>query len=127
MAHYAFLDENNVVTEVITGRNENEIVDGISDWEEYYGAKRGQKCLRTSYNTKWNQHEFGGTPFRGNYAAVGMVYNEEHDIFVIPVIFDSWTLDVAEARYKAPVPEPDEYWNYRWDEDTLNWVEIQGE
>ena len=47
MAHYAFLDENNIVAEVIVGRNETEVVDGISDWETYYGNRRGQVCKRT--------------------------------------------------------------------------------
>jgi hypothetical protein len=72
MAHYAFLDENNVVTEVITGRNENEIVDGISDWETYYGEFRGQRCVRTSYNNK----------IRVRYAGIGMSYNEDLDAFI---------------------------------------------
>jgi hypothetical protein len=72
MAHYAFLDENNVVTEVITGRNEDEIVDGISDWETYYGEFRGQRCVRTSYNNK----------IRVRYAGIGMSYNEDLDAFI---------------------------------------------
>jgi hypothetical protein len=62
MAHYAFLDENNIVTEVITGRDEWEEVDGITDWEKAYGDYRNQKCVRTSYNSK----------IRGTYAAVGI-------------------------------------------------------
>ena len=74
MAHYAFLDENNIVTEVITGRNEDEIVDGISDWEKYYGEFRGQKCVRTSYNSN----------IRGKYAAIGDIYDEEQDLFTTP-------------------------------------------
>jgi hypothetical protein len=51
MAHYAFLDENNLVTEVIVGRDEDDLADGVTSWEEYYGAFRGQRCLQTSYNT----------------------------------------------------------------------------
>jgi hypothetical protein len=61
MAHYAFLDENNIVTEVITGRNEDEVVDGISDWEAAYEEVRGQTCKRTSYNGN----------IRGVYAGIG--------------------------------------------------------
>lgn len=72
MAHYAFLDKNNIVTEVITGRNEDEIVDGIKDWEQYYGSLRGQKCVRTSYNGK----------IRGKYAGIGDYYDAEKDIFI---------------------------------------------
>lgn len=74
MAHYAFLDENNVVTEVIVGRHEWEVVEGISDWEAYYGALRGQRCLRTSYNGN----------IRGRYAGIGYTYDEALDQFIAP-------------------------------------------
>jgi hypothetical protein len=74
MAHYAFLDENNVVTEVIVGRHEWEVVDGISDWEEWYGNFRGQRCLRTSYNGN----------IRGRYAGIGYTYDETLDEFIAP-------------------------------------------
>jgi hypothetical protein len=80
MAHYAFLDENNIVTEVITGRHEYEIVDGISDWEKHYGDFRGQTCKRTSYNNN----------YRGVYAGIGFYYDKEKDIFVAPKPFESW-------------------------------------
>ena len=74
MAHYAFLDENNVVTEVIVGKDEGE--DGI-DWEQHYGEFRGQKCRRTSYNTQGGVHRLGGTPYRVNYAGIGYVFRED--------------------------------------------------
>jgi hypothetical protein len=74
MAHYAFLDEDNIVTEVITGRNEEEIVDDISDWETYYGEFRGQKCVRTSYNNN----------IRVRYAGIGYSYREDLDAFILP-------------------------------------------
>jgi hypothetical protein len=74
MAHYAFLDENNVVTEVIVGRNEDEIVDGISDWEKFYGEIRQQKCIRTSYNAK----------IRVKFARIGDTYDADKDIFIAP-------------------------------------------
>lgn len=74
MAHYAFLDENNVVTAVIVGRHEWEIVDGISDWEAHYGEIRGQRCLRTSYNGN----------IRGRYAGIGYRYDEALDEFIAP-------------------------------------------
>jgi hypothetical protein len=60
-----FLDENNIVTEVIVGKNEGE--EGV-DWEQHYGAFRGQTCKRTSYNTQGGVHSNGGTPYRKNYA-----------------------------------------------------------
>jgi hypothetical protein len=81
MAHYAFLDENNFVTEVIVGRDEGEL--GI-DWEKYYGDFRGQVCKRTSYNTHANTHKSGGTPYRGNYAGIGYYYDANLDAFIPP-------------------------------------------
>jgi hypothetical protein len=76
MAHYAFLDENNIVTEVITGRNEDEVVDGITDWEQAYGEIRGQVCKRTSYSGS----------IRFNYAGVGYTYDPIDDAFIAPML-----------------------------------------
>jgi hypothetical protein len=116
MAHYAFLDENNIVTEVITGRDEWEVVDGISDWEAYYGEFRGQVCKRTSYNGN----------IRKNYAGNGYVYDELLDAFIPPKPFDSWVLNEDTCQWEAPTPQPSEgIWD--WDESMLNWVEVQGE
>lgn len=78
MAHYAFIDEQNVVVEVIVGRDEG---DGGVDWEQVYGEARGLRCLRTSYNTHDGVHVGGGVPFRGTYAGIGMVYDEAADVF----------------------------------------------
>jgi hypothetical protein len=75
MAHYAFLDANNVVTEVITGRNEDEVVDGIADWEQAYSEIRGQVCKRTSYNGN----------IRYNYAGIGYTYDPIDDAFIAPM------------------------------------------
>jgi hypothetical protein len=75
MAHYAFLNENNIVTEVIVGRNEDEVVDGITDWEQAYGDIRGQVCKRTSYNGK----------IRYNYAGIGYTYDPIDDAFIAPM------------------------------------------
>jgi len=74
MAHYAFLDENNIVTEVIVGRHEYEVVDGISDWEAHYAEFRGQVCKRTSYNGN----------YRKNYAGIGFTYDAARDAFIAP-------------------------------------------
>ena len=74
MAHYAFLDENNTVTEVIVGRHEYEVVDGISDWEAHYAEFRGQVCKRTSYNGN----------YRKNYAGIGFTYDSGRDAFIAP-------------------------------------------
>lgn len=84
MAHYAFLDDNNVVTEVITGRDEDDLPEGIASWEDYYGAFRRQTCVRTSYNTRNGVHELGGTPLRGTFAQPGYTYDPDLDEFVAP-------------------------------------------
>lgn len=89
MAHYAFLDENNIVTEVIVGKDET---DTQHNWEEYYGNIRNQTCKRTSYNTLGNEHLLGGTAFRGNYAGIGYTYDEVNDVFIPPQPSeDGWT------------------------------------
>lgn len=109
MAHYAFLDENNIVTEVITGRHEYEIVDGIGDWETHYGEFRKQRCVRTSYNGN----------IRGVFAGIGYSYNEEEDIFVAPQPFPSWTRNGS--GWLPPTPMPTDGKLYRWVEEDLNW------
>ena len=124
MAHYALLDENNIVVSVITGRNEDEIVDGISyDWEEYYSEATGYKALRTSYNTFGGQHLSGGTPFRKNYATVGGYYDPVRDAFCRQQDFPSWTLNEDTCWWEPPIPNPNPGW-MKWDEATLSWVEI---
>ena len=82
MAHYAFIDENNIVTEVITGKEENELLDGLSP-EEWYGNFRGQTCIRTSYNGK----------IRFNYAGIGYTYDETLDAFIPPQCHEEAVLD----------------------------------
>ena len=114
MAHYAYLDENNIVTMVIVGRDEWEVVDGISDWEAYYGQRRNQVCKRTSYNGN----------IRKNYAGVGFTYDEDRDAFIAPKPHDSRVLDEETCRWEAPVPYPDDGVMYRWDEETTDWVAV---
>jgi hypothetical protein len=121
MAHYALLDENNVVVNVLVGRNEDEVVDEIIDWEEYYGNFHNMKCKRTSYNTHLGQHRFDGTPFRKNYAQVGGTYDEERDAFIPIKYFESWIFDEDTCAWKAPIPQPDNDHYYRWNEETLSW------
>lgn len=121
MAHYAFLDKNNKVVEVIVGKDENE---GIYDWEVYYGSKRGMICKRTSYNTRGGEHVSGGTPFRKNYAGIGYTYDEARDAFIPPKPFDSWLLNEDTCLWEAPVLMPEDGM-YKWDEETTNWVLIE--
>ncbi len=124
MAHYAFLDENNIVTEVIPGRDEWEVVDGITDWEAAYGATRNQVCKRTSYNTVGGVHANGGTPYRKNYAGIGYTYDESRDAFIPPKPYDSWVLDEEICQWEAPTPYPTDGVMYQWNEETTNWKAI---
>ena len=109
MAHYAFLNTDNIVTEVIVGRDEWEVVDGITDWEQYYGGFRGQRCIRTSYNHN----------IRKQYAGIGYSYDEVSDVFISPQPYPSWALD-ENHDWQPPVAMPTEG-NWVWDESTLSW------
>lgn len=120
MAHYAFLDENNVVTEVIPGKDEDE---GVYDWEKWYGEYRGQKCKRTSYNTIGGVHLNGGTPFRKNYAGIGYTYDSQRDAFIPPKPYASWTLNEQTCCWDSPIPLPNDGKSYTWDENSVSWVE----
>lgn len=109
MAHYAFLDANNIVTEVITGIDETELVDGLTP-EVWYGEFRGQKCVRTSYNHN----------IRFRYAGIGYTYNENLDAFIAPKPFPSWALNLVTTEWESPVPQPEGM--YYWNEATQNWM-----
>ena len=113
MAHYAFLDENNIVTEVIVGIDETEIIEGL-DAETWYGNFRGQTCKRTSYNGN----------IRANYAGIGYTYDSVADVFIAPQPYPSWSLD-KNYKWQAPKPRPEGLFWY-WDEPTLSWVEVDG-
>mgnify|MGYP000626774201 CR=1 FL=1 len=122
MAHYAYLDENNIVTQVIVGKDEHDIVldenGNQIDWEIYYGAKK------TSYNTLGGVHLLGGTPYRKNYAGIGFTYDAIRDAFIPPRPFPSWNLNEETCLWEAPIEIPNniegQLWN--WDEETLNWI-----
>jgi hypothetical protein len=94
VAHYAFIDDANIVTEVIVGNDET-----TGDWETHYAAVRGQRCLRTSYNTRGGQHTSGGVPFRLNYAGVSYQWREDLQGFIPPCPGEGWTLDNATGTW----------------------------
>ncbi len=119
MAHYAFLDQNNIVTEVIVGKNENE--EGIN-WEQHYGNFRGQVCKRTSYNTQGGVHLLGGTAFRKNYAGIGFQYDQTRDAFIAPKPFQSWVLNETTCQWEAPVARPQDGNIYIWNEEAQSWT-----
>jgi len=131
MAHYAFINNKNIVTEVIVGKDENDLDDlpeEFSSWESYYLSLRPQStaCKRTSYNTRGNQHLNSGTPFRANYAGRGYIYDESNDVFYPPKPFESWILN-SNWVWEAPIPYPTDGNNYIWNENlyvgdnTLGW------
>ena len=112
MAHYAFLDMANVVTEVIVGKNEG---DTNINWELQYQDIRKQVCNRTSYNTKGGVHLKDGTPFRKNYAGIGYTYDFGRDAFIPPKPYPSWLLEESSCLWKAPVDYPDDGESYEFD------------
>lgn len=122
MAHYAFLDGENIVTEVIVGKDEGE---GGIDWEAHYGEFRGQTCKRTSYNTSGGVHSTGGTPYRKNYAGIGYSFDAARDAFIAPKPFASWLLDEDSCLWQAPVAHPGDGAMYSWDEEAGEWVAVE--
>ena len=120
MAHYALLNSANVVTQVITGKDET---DTSHDWEEYYGDFHNCTVKRTSYNTLNNSHRNGGTAFRGNYAGIGYTYDATLDVFIPPQTYPSWTMNTASATWVAPSACPN-LSTHTWDEDNQTWTEI---
>jgi hypothetical protein len=115
MAHYAYIDkETNLVIAVIVGKDETELIDGL-DTETYYAQGTPYIVKRTSYNGK----------IRKNYAGNFFTYDAQRDAFIAPKPFNSWVLNEDTCRWQAPTPRPLNDKNYVWDEDTLNWIEIE--
>jgi hypothetical protein len=110
MAHYAFLDKNNVVTEVITGIDETQLIEGL-DPETWYGNFRNQVCKRTSYNGN----------IRKNFAGIGFIYDGDKDAFVGPKPYPSWQLNEDTCRWEAPIDYPGDGFTYSWNESELDW------
>ena len=125
MAHFAQLDENNVVTQVIVVDNQDTSTpDGVE--KEYIGAAF---CERLFGGT-WKQTSYNGN-IRKNYAGIGYTYNADIDAFVPPKPFNSWILNTDLAQWEAPVAMPADAGTgeppkmYSWDETTVNWIEVQ--
>jgi len=98
------------VTEVITGIDETELIEGLHP-EIWYGNFRGQVCKRTSYNGN----------IRKNFAGLQFFYDEARDAFIPPKPFESWILNEDTCRWEAPVPYPNDDQLYAWNEDTTSW------
>ena len=127
MAHFAKLDENNIVVFVTVGRQED---DGK---EAELFARTGEVYKQTSYNTRGGVHYDSKTgepskdqskALRFNYAGVGFTYDEERDAFIPPKPFESWLLDEESCLWVAPVAKPSDGGEYDWDEETGSWVEV---
>jgi hypothetical protein len=127
MAHYAMIDENNVVTQVFVGKNEDE---GGVNWENYYAQGTGQICKRTSYNTRGGVHYDAETnessdtqekAFRKNYAGIGYSYDADRDAFIPPKPFESWNLNEDSCLWESPIPYPEDGNSYSWDEENQAW------
>ena len=122
MAYYSFINDNNIVTLVIGGKDETDRCTS-QDWEQHYQNSMGQTCKKTSYNTMGGEHTLGGTPFRKNFAGIGMIYDASIDAFYHPQPFPSWVLDEATCYWSPPSSRPTDGKYYVWDENTTGWIE----
>ena len=113
MAHYAFLNSNNTVTEIIVGIDETELIEGLHP-EIWYGNFRNQTCKRTSYNGN----------YRKNYAGIGYTYDPERDAFIAPKPFSKWVLNEETCRWEAPTPYPTDDKRYVWNDNRGEWEEL---
>ena len=115
MSHFAQIDENNIVTQVIV--IEQDVVDS-----GLFGDPAS--WIQTSYNTSGGVHLLGGTPLRKNYAGIGYTYDNTRDAFIPPKPYSSWVLNEDTCLWEAPTPMPNDGKMYGWDEATTSWVEI---
>ena len=121
MAHYAFLDENNIVVEVIVGVDEGSQGRTIGQIEESYESFKGLKCKKTSYNTFGGEHRLGGISYRKNYAGLGFTFDESRNAFIPPKPYNSWILNEDTCLWKAPIEYPRDGNYYNWNEETQQW------
>ena len=113
MAHFAKV-ENNIVTQVIVAEPEffNTFVDtSPGEW------------IQTSYNTRAGEHP-EGRPLRKNYAGIGFTYDKQRDAFIPPKPYESWILNEETCLWESPIPYPQDGKRYKWNEETLSWIEV---
>ena len=137
MGHYAFINQENEVVEVIVGKDEDDLEtlpEEFSSWEEFYETQRdGLTCKRTSYNTTGNTHRLDGTAFRGNYASIDGLYDPENDVFYTKQPYLNCTIsEETNWIWTPPVESPSDanlefdtslpVKNYIWSEEVNNWV-----
>ena len=136
MAHFAKLGSNSKVIQVLTLNNGDMLnADGVEDetvgqqYLERHNNWPAQMWIQTSYNTSAGTHKDGGTPLRGNYAGIGHIWDEDNNIFYPKKPYESWILNVAEARWQSPIgdapaltaEEKEASSLYQWNEDTKAW------
>ena len=142
MAHFAKLGANGKVIQVLTLDNKDMLnADGVEDetvgqqYLELHNNWPAQMWIQTSYNTSGNQHKLGGTPFRGNYAGIGYIWDEDDQIFWPKKPFASWVKLISEARWQSPIGDAPALtqeqqdqntagthsWGYKWNESTTAW------
>lgn len=118
MAHFAKLDENNIVTQVIVVAN-SDTADASGVEKEYIGAAFCEKL----FGGTWKQTSYNGN-FRKNYAGLGYTYDAQRDAFIAPQPFASWVINEATCQWQAPIAMPDDGKRYTWDEATTSWKEV---
>jgi hypothetical protein len=142
MAHFAKLGANGKVIQVLTMDNDKMLnADGVEDekvgqqWLETHNNWPAQMWIQTSYNTVGNQHRLGGTPFRGNYAGIGYIWDEDNEIFWPKKPYPSWVKDTSDAAWKSPIGDAPALtaeqesqneantheWYYAWNEANQSW------
>ena len=139
MAHYAKLGANNKVISVeVVADADCQNASGVED--EEVGRQFLERIhswplwKKTSYNTMGGQHKLGGTPLRGNYAGIGMIYDEDNDLFLAKKPYASWVLNTSEARWQSPVGDAPALSEeealthiYEWNESTGAWDKVAKE
>lgn len=120
MAHFAQIDQNNMVTQVIVVNNNECLVDGVES------EMAGIAFCRSLFgaDTFWVQTSYNGN-IRKNFAGMGHTYDPLKDAFIPPKTYPSWVLNEDTCRWKAPIPYPQDGNNYYWDENALNWAKIE--
>ena len=127
MAHFAQLNENNIVTQVIVVNNDIILDNGIESEQkgiDFCKSIFGQdtKWVQTSINTLGGIHTSGKQPLRKNGAGIGDTYDQTRDAFIKPKAFNSWILNENTCLWEAPIPEPTDGPSYLWNEETVSWI-----
>mgnify|MGYP003143087301 FL=1 len=128
MAHFAKLNQNNIVITVIVVHNSELLVDGVENEQKGVDFlnnlyKTSDVWKQTSYNTQGGVHKLGETPLRKNYAGIGYTYDEDKDAFIPKQPFNSWTLNEDTCQWEAPSARPDDGKFYTWNEEIKSWEE----